>query len=182
MTLHDFVKELNQSFPSSEQIIARYKGLAPTFSKKDAITYRDQNLIQLIKPLKETPEDLAIQLVQYTNINVIGIGGIDFHLVSEKDNSDLVEFASYNSFANFYLNRANGKIVTGADTDELTVFCNSGEDFLKFLLEYNKFYSHLVFGVSYEQEKSIAALRELINHGLSKRWTSELLFTLKDKF
>ncbi|HEY8402015.1 MAG TPA: hypothetical protein VIK89_12175 [Cytophagaceae bacterium] len=175
MTVKKFVFEINYFFPTSDQIVYKYGKVIQGFDLAKAEVYRQNNLLKLnIDQFEEVA--LIDQLILCTNISSISIGSINFSSEVTKVNGTFKEFAYYNDFYHFCYDIFSMEIVSFDNYfDNKEVVATSPEQFLKFLVEYNKHYRGMIFEMSYSKLQSLEILNKLIEEGFSKRWINELM-------
>lgn len=175
MTIKQFISEVNSVFPTSDQIIHKYKKVIPDFNETKAEVYRQNNLLKISN---ENSEDIPIidQLIYHTNVSTIGIGSINFPREILLLDDSLCEFASYNDFFKFCYRIIDKTVISFNESyDNQEIVAANPEQFLSFLLEYDKYWKALIFGTNYSKEESREVLHGLIQSGFSIRWVDELV-------
>jgi hypothetical protein len=175
MTVKQFVLEINYFFPTSDQIVDKYGKVIQGFDLAKAEVYKQNNLLKLSIDQFDVAA-LIDQLILCTNICSISIGSINFSSEITNVNGTFREFAYYNDFYHFCYDIFSMEIVSFDNYfDKKEVVATSPEQFLKFLVEYNKYHRGMTFKISYSKLQSREILNKLIEEGFSKRWINELM-------
>lgn len=170
MSIKEWVTQINKQAPSVEQVVAKYNKVNLSIDEHKAKEHlRRLEIVYTNSFSNKVFENKLEELIQNTNISQIGIGVLSFYSKIESCALDFTyfEFASYNDFYKICFNE---HIVMYSDEALLfeDVAINS-DVFLAFLVEYNKYYMFLSYGVQYDEAATRKQLSLLISQGMSNK-------------
>jgi hypothetical protein len=175
MTTNQFITEINECFPSVEKIIEKYRAVDPNFDLVKADAYLRNNFLEFNQTIS-LEADLVDQLIYNTNISAIGIGGISFSMDIYSVDGKGKEFATYNDFYSFCYDEITTQVKSyDSSYNDTGIVASSFDQFLCFLIEYDKYYKWLVFDVDYSRPERISNLMSLVKDGFSEKWLDILM-------
>lgn len=174
MNLNTFIYQINSSLPDIDAIINAFKVRDEKFDILQAQKYLSVNTIRLnhsISPYQNEIENLIIN----TNVSQIGIGAINFRSKLKRIDDHNQHFASYNDFYKICYSIKNEEILSVSGNGDVLTISNSINQFLDFLIFYNKWDKNLVFKMKNSEAEINNNFRVLKNDGFSIFWLNELV-------
>jgi len=181
MSITEFIQEMNKIRPSVNMIMTKYQLVDREFDLTKARVYLDKNTLTERALAKEKYDDVVDELIYETNISSISVGGLNFYSEIHFVDNMYKEFASYNDFYRISFSTLN-KTVISYDQENGASEKISGtfDEFLLFLIEYERYHKNLVFSVPYSPSESYHILKGLVERGFSSEWIDILIPTWKN--
>ena len=175
MTIEHFINELNSSLPSIDQIIATFSKLNPGFDRNMAQHYLELNKAKFNQEIIKYETKIQ-ELIYNTNIGSIGIGAINFRNTIKDLKNSLLCFASVNDQELVCLDIKGNQIVSVVEEfNSNEQIAKSVDQFLTFLVTYNRYEKRFIFGTDFSLEELNIRLGNLANEGFSREWIDDLI-------
>ncbi|WP_126974514.1 hypothetical protein [Gynurincola endophyticus] len=177
-----FIEEFNLSLPTISQLEGKFRSVKVDYSTEKLKKYQENMVLKMTGEYDNT-ESVLDNLIYATNISSIGIGQINFSTTIFEMEGNYREFATYNDFYNFcYKEAEEGIYIFDQSYEQSEQLCHCFEDFLTFLIHYNRCDRSKMFGVKYSSSDSLKVLNNLVNKGFSLNWIKEFIpsFSLLD--
>lgn len=166
MTAEEFVRLLDDDFPDMELLRRKYP-------KRDLYAYMEDYRIRFHQDRHPCTNELE-NLIYNTNISMVGIGSMDFYYEMKVFGSGFPRFASWNDHFRFHYSDEGKILYRSIEEDEYETAAVSLDQFFAFLLIYNRFDRHVIFGSIFPEEDK-GRLDELVRNGFSRWWIRMLL-------
>ena len=176
MNVLEFIDKINESVPTIERIIAKYKWDSSESSVQNAKMVQNDYRIS-VKPGSNELSDLEF-LIDNTDMSEVQkqMGSIVFQREIEVIDAGFKWFATFNDYHKLCLNQEDGSIVwVDSDADEYEPFAVSLDQFFSFMYIYDLYEKSMVWGAAFSKAGFAGQVKELIENGLNEWIVSTLI-------
>lgn len=178
MKIKEFILCVNNYIPTLEQVKDKFARLNISIDESRAVSHlRSQEICHFSNKEKVADQDLLYDLIEGTNIGMVGIGSINFYASMEvNESNNFLEFASINDCYRICMSSESLNIFYYEDeSGDQEIITSQIHDFFEFLCEYNKYHKNLTYGVDYDKVAFKKKLQYLIGKGFSKSFIDYLI-------